>query len=324
MNQFFPARYSRLEPLELARLVQHIWNLPRITRCIFFHSGENDGYRLEQPDEPLFLRAYRLRYSDSSRVKAELELLDAMKRCGAKVSAPIYAANGELFHCVQAVEGIRAIAVFDFAPGKMLSRNSPDGWDIFGRELALLHQTTPLLQDQARSLRNYSLLDLLSEPADRWIKRLNSMSLSTSEVRRISDQLSSMIEPLWLELPVGIVHGDTAGGNAHVDDNGSLTWFDFMWTGIAPFVWDIATFRRGAGEIEANWVPFLAGYESVRKLNECELRAVPILAAIRNIFVTDIIINECDSDLHAEATPSWFQSRLDELKRLVDRIESVS
>ena len=283
-------------------------------RCTFFHKGENDNYRIESEQGKFCLRVYRARHSNPRKVEPELTLLNELAEEALPVSHPLHTRQQSLSVNVTAPEGVRTLVLFSWAPGAMLNRDAPTSWDIFGSELARLHHASALTSN----LPHYDKESLLTRPAARWSHRMQAIGLNPLEVQKLAEILDERMDPLWDRLPSSLVHGDAAGGNSHVDESGNLTWFDFLWKGYGPSVWDLATFRRGAGQVQANWDLALEGYQSVRPLSVAEQEAIPHLAAIRCIFVTDLIIDECDIDLHAEATPSWFDSRVRELRRLVD------
>ncbi len=308
------ARYSTLEPNDLATFVDSHWTLGEPVKCVFFHRGENDNYRIEVGDQRFCLRVYRTRHSQPKRVESELRLLAALDSQDLGVSSAIETHGGNLFELISACEGPRAVALFSWAPGVPAKRESTEGWDLFGRGLGQLH----LASISHSSHRSWDQFSLLTHPSQHWVVRMEQSGLDSSEVQVICDQLEETMAPIWDQLPQSFVHGDAAGGNAHISESGSLTWFDFLWSGVGPSVWDLATFRRGAGQFDENWQSALQAYERVRVLSTAERKAIPVLAAIRCVFTTSLILDECDIDLHGEATPAWFERRLHELRRLMD------
>lgn len=310
-----PARYSRVDSDYLREFVTAQWPIGEGATCTFFHSGESDGYRIDRGTSEWHLRVYRHRFSTDALLLNELKLLVELKKEGLPVSAPIPAVDGSLWQLIEAPEGFRAVTLFDFAEGKNLTRDAGPAWSVFGKELARLH----LAKARPAGVRAFTLDDILHKPADHWAQRAKVAGVNHNDVLIIADRLSEPLSELWPHLPQGIVHGDAAGWNAHVDSGNALTWFDFLWTGIAPLCWDLATFRRGVGEIDENWIPCIRGYRGVRDLEPAEWEAIPLLAAVRNIYVTSLIIDECDQDLQAEASAPWFESRRKELAKLLDR-----
>ncbi len=250
---------------------------------------------------------------ESLAVLTELRVLDA------PVSAPVPCLDGQLNKFVDAPEGVRAVALFDEASGRSLSREDFTGWEEFGSALAQIH----ISKVAGEGLPTLAIAQLLLNPSKQWRTKLHAVGQTDFEVASLVEGLARLIEPVMPYLPIGLVHGDTAGGNAHMSPDGRIAFFDFMWTGIGPWCWDLGTFRRGAGEIDRNWNALCKGYESVRKLADSELAAIPILAAIRCVFTTANIIDECDLDLQAEMTVPWLDKRASELKRLCDRIPQL-
>jgi len=312
----FPARYSRLDPKALADLVEQNWELNDPVSCTFVYCGENDLYRIESGKNTSYLRVYRVRFSDPLRVEPELSVLEEIRTVSDEVSGPIKTKKGKLFLTIQAFEGERMIAFFEAAPGQMLSRSRVEGWDNFGSALARLH----LAKVQGIGLPTLTMEEVLQIPLRRWQEQLLALGQEVRELTDLTEQLAHSMAPIWDHLPVGLVHGDTAGGNAHLDASGHLMFFDFMWTGFAPWAWDLGIFRRGAGEIDENWNAFRTGYDQVRIIEPAELAAIPIFAAIRSVFATANVIDEGLIDLQGECSVSWFAGRLNELRRLVAKV----
>jgi Ser/Thr protein kinase RdoA (MazF antagonist) len=86
----------------------------------------------------------------------------------------------------------------------------------------------------------------------------------------------------------GIIHGDFWWENIHVKDN-KMTIFDFDFCGYGWFAYDIGSLRGTAKAIgfdlsDDKVDAFLQGYQSIRKLTEAELKAVPAFEKIRIIW----------------------------------------
>jgi Ser/Thr protein kinase RdoA (MazF antagonist) len=87
MNPFFPASYSTLEPTALAGLVSEKYGLSHVN-CQFLLRGVGDTYLIETSGPVpgragrYILRAYRASHRNSAQIRAEVELLLALKRAG--------------------------------------------------------------------------------------------------------------------------------------------------------------------------------------------------------------------------------------------------
>jgi len=89
----------------------------------------------------------------------------------------------------------------------------------------------------------------------------------------------------------GLCHGDATGANAHLDQRGEFTFFDFDRAGAGWRTYDIATFRWGMlrfydrAKADEIFEAFLAGYREVRGLPRVDEDAVPPFVAAREIWL---------------------------------------
>jgi Ser/Thr protein kinase RdoA (MazF antagonist) len=88
------------------------------------------------------------------------------------------------------------------------------------------------------------------------------------------------------KLERGFCHGDFHRGNGHIDDDGTITFFDFDCCGIGWRAYDIAVFRWGARLIKKEqelWQPFISGYKDNRVINEFDENASKLFIGLRHI-----------------------------------------
>jgi Ser/Thr protein kinase RdoA (MazF antagonist) len=99
------------------------------------------------------------------------------------------------------------------------------------------------------------------------------------------------------QLEWGFCHGDLHGGNAHIDERKTITFFDFDCGGPGWRAYDIAAFRQGPqGRQDEAWEAFLKGYTERRSLSQLDLAALPWFVALRHLWLMG---------LHAANTPDW-------------------
>lgn len=124
---------------------------------------------------------------------------------------------------------------------------------------------------------------------------------------RVVDSLKEQVANLPVsELEWGTCHGDFHGGNAHVTEDEQVTFFDFDCCGPGWRAYDIAVFRWSRVhqlQDEKLWEAFLAGYMQLRTLQPVDVAAVPVFAAIRQIWL---------QGLHTANAPDWGYSFLDD------------
>jgi Ser/Thr protein kinase RdoA (MazF antagonist) len=114
---YTPALYSIIDPATLGQLVHHDFGLPASRPVYLIQSGLNDHYALHTDQGDFVIRVYRSGWRSNQAIVWELELVDHLTRCGAPVAACIPRMDGGWFSELQAIEGVRQIAVFRYAPG---------------------------------------------------------------------------------------------------------------------------------------------------------------------------------------------------------------
>jgi len=105
----------------------------------------------------------------------------------------------------------------------------------------------------------------------------------------LAEKLQLHVQDVPLDsLESGFCHGDLHGGNAHIDQDKTLTFFDFDCCGLGWRAYDIAVFRWDArlrGKEQERWKAFLPGYREERELSTTDIQAVPYFVAIRQLWL---------------------------------------
>jgi len=105
----------------------------------------------------------------------------------------------------------------------------------------------------------------------------------------LRDELKNQQQQSWDDLPQGVIHGDLFVDNILFDGDKVSGIIDFYYAHTAPWVMDIAITLNAQAvmlgdEDDRRIEAFLAGYESVRALQENEFQALPVslrLGALR-------------------------------------------
>lgn len=292
MNPPFPSTGSCLCTAALAHTVRADYELHPVEAVTLLHRGENDTYRVQAGDERFIFRVYRTRFSRSADVGYELELLLHLKELGAPVSHPIRRRDGLFSGVLQAPEGNRRTALFAYAPGEELGPEPLEGWRSFGAAVAQVHSGGDSFRTE-QSRRPLDLDFLISESLPVVRPFLDPAGEDGSYLCRLADRLRGSLEALPLhDLDWGPIHGDCAGGNAHLDPGNRITLFDFVWCGPGWRAYELGTFRRGMGSDPARWSNFLAGYREARPLPEAEERAAELFVPVRHLWITAEMIRQ--------------------------------
>jgi Ser/Thr protein kinase RdoA (MazF antagonist) len=282
---------SILSADELIQLIQSDYNLPSPVQCWLFQCGVNDIYFVSAQGKKYILRiSHTRRYGafDESAYCFELDLLHYLGQKKSPVSCPLTRNNNDLLGMINAPEGRRYYSLFNFADGEILPALTEEYAYVFGKTLAELH----LVMNKFSSPHPRFHLDeefLINEP----VRRLRAFSQISREnisfLERLAESLSSNIKGLTRQPgEYGIIHGDFWWENIHVKEK-ELTIFDFDFCGYGWLAYDIGCLRGTAKalgtDLSAETVDsFLRGYQSVRKLTELELRAIPAFEKIRVIW----------------------------------------
>jgi Phosphotransferase enzyme family len=131
--------------------------------------------------------------------------------------------------------------------------------------------------------------ELVSRPVHHVMPFLAGRPDDDRYLRELATSLAKGIQQRSADLEPGFCHGDLHGGNAHVTDDGTVTFFDFNSAGPGWRACDIAAYRwatnamRLEGGSDDCWDDFLTGYREVRDLGVGNLAAVPLFVAARHL-----------------------------------------
>ncbi len=118
-------------------MVAETYGLPQPALTLL-RRGLNDTSRVQSGEQRTILRVYRCGWRTPAEVGWELAFLQHLTGRGVRVSSPIPRADGALFGALEAAEGPRAYAMFDYLPGRALD-NTPEDAALYGQCAAGLH-----------------------------------------------------------------------------------------------------------------------------------------------------------------------------------------
>ncbi len=117
MSHLFPASYSTLSATALAGFIGQKYGFVSV-KCKMILRDVGDTYLVDRGDTRFILRVYRPDQRSLSQIKAETDLLLALKERGIPVSWPITDQSGLVIQSVDAAEGVKHMVLFSFAPGR--------------------------------------------------------------------------------------------------------------------------------------------------------------------------------------------------------------
>lgn len=238
-------------------------------------SFNNDVYRIDTDTDAYVLKVYGAGRSEPDEVRWEQLLARELVNAGLQVAADVTTKTGNSVGVLEAPEGPRVFALTTWVPG---SKPQPPWSDALyrsvGAALARLHAAADSFNSTypRRSVRR-------GDEPEQVIAVLNQGSSQQRLVQRAAAAARTELERLAKQgLRWGIRHGDASLDNIHVDEDGTVYFYDFDLAGPGWQVEDLA----GAMSTEFAG-PFLEGYVDERPLAEVDLTALPWLRVLGHI-----------------------------------------
>lgn len=316
----FPTIYSSLSPQALVSQVLSRYDIDDVRSCHFWHRGLSDVYIVQTKTRPYILRVSHHHWRSQSDIYFELELLSFFRDRRLPVAYPLRTRDNRLAIHINAPEGERYAALFVFAEGEVpLGDVNLSQSRLFGETLARIHKTAQLFRTRHHreplSLeylfdRSYETIAPFFEdrPAD-----LDYLKETITSSQNLLQDLPCD-EPHWT-----ICWGDPHSGNAHFTPDGRVTLFDFDQCGYGWRAFDVAKFlhialRTGISRRVRD--AFLEGYQSVSPLDDCEVAAFQPLMQAAHFWSWAIAVVNTSMDNYSRLDRSYFNQRLEQLKRL--------
>ncbi|MBW4502522.1 MAG: phosphotransferase [Scytonema hyalinum WJT4-NPBG1] len=261
----------------------------------------------------------------STLIDFELELLAFRQKQKQPVAYPISRNDRGFTTEIVAPEGTRYVAVFSYAPGRAVNENL-DGIKSYrlGEALAKIHQTLDEFKSNfTRPVLNSDyLLDWSIQAMTPLYQHQESeINYLQKQVGKIKRQLEKFQLPLLVPA-YGICVGDVHSGNTYFTEQNEPTLFDFDQCGYGWRAFDIAKFLQVAMRMKTDVTvrnSFIEGYQSIRKLSETELAAIPVFITAAHIWVMGISASLVEDVLaYGWFTDDWLDARLAMLKSLDD------
>jgi Ser/Thr protein kinase RdoA (MazF antagonist) len=323
-TEALPVTASTLRPSGIARAVETHFPLGKVTACHLINRGFNDTYRVDLTDgRRVTARLSGLRARGQANIAYETALLRHLKNTGAHIAAPMLTHTGSAYTHLDAAEGRRAFAVFDWLPGDVPGDDA-EKIKATGAGLAHLHTRAQSYSGPA-SLYSCDLPALLHRPLV-WLLRSPNLE---PDGRSFLQDLATRLEQCVLgftALSEVTCHGDCHGGNnvMTIDARGQpvASFFDFDEAGPGYLAYDLAVFlwmqqfgRDTAidGSKLALWHAFLNGYRSVADVTSDDVSAVSTFICVRHIWLMGEYASRQD-EWGLLRTP-WLKKQLDLLAK---------
>lgn len=290
MEKCFPVTHSTLSVNALMTDVLPDYEIGAPLECRLLNLGLNDTYLVKTHDGQYILRVYRAGWRSVSEILYELDALLFLRRESHAVSVPLPRKDGSLIHPVTAPEGTRYVALFTYAPGEEPRYEADEEKEAYqyGKAAARIHTATETFQSSYQRFA-IDLPYLLDRPLTSIQPFLTHRPADWQYLQTLAERLRHHVIGLPLEtLEQGFCHGDFHGGNAHLAEDHTVTFFDFDCCGWGWRAYDIAVFRweaRLSEKEKERWLPFLQGYREERHISESDLHATADFVALRHFWL---------------------------------------
>ncbi|WP_404407222.1 phosphotransferase [Jeotgalibacillus malaysiensis] len=270
----------------------HDYDLPHVTECLFLARGLNDTYVLKTNEDNYIFRVYRKGWREEDAILFELEAIEFAQHEGIHSSVPVKRKDGHYLTKIEAPEGTRFGVMFTYSKGERPEITEENSGRI-GRALANLHNATDRFKPTYSRGYELNVNHLLKAPVAIIMKRLGHAL--TEEQETLLHEVVSKVKEVAenKELSYGFCHGDFHNFNFHLHD-GNLEAFDYDCCGTGYRAYDLAVFwwnlkNNYPQQEKTCWRSFLNGYESVRKIDEVDKKALPYFVAARRIWFMGVL-----------------------------------
>jgi len=291
-----------LTSLEALEVLNKHYSLGDVDYCMFIRRGFNDAYVVDTGQEKYIFRLYlngKYYIESDDAYRFELNLVNHLYQAGVPVASVIPTANGELLGTGQTRYGQRIFALFHYADGIPLGRDSVTTEQSYrmGVALANLHLAANSFESQYERYK-LDLKYLVDEPL-RLIfegEKCAEPSHRIKQGRYVVEKLQPMQSYIDRVKSIGtdgdkfgVIHADMHLGNIHFRGE-ELTIFDFDHCAYGWRAYDLAIC---SGLPKAQKMSMIDGYESRRPLSQEERDSLQDLGNLRNLWdIGDILATE--------------------------------
>ena len=276
MNDLANVRVAHtvLHPDWIAAEAARRYPLNGAVKAYLLYRGMNDVYLIKDRETRHAMRVWRKGWRDVDVVRVELEFLDYLRQRNFPASTPLRARDGELYFKLDSPEGVRAAALYSWAPGRKFGEALDERTaEHIGALLAEMHrlgleylgaQQAPTDDVVSFTVSVPPLLEFLHDRPD-----------DAGYYEKLAPLLVDRLQRLAPEtVPFGLCHRDFHPANVHVDENGKITLLDFDGVGHDFFMQDVKNFTFG--NLFFDFAPiygeaFEHGYASVRAFSDAEI-----------------------------------------------------
>ncbi len=314
--------YSTISAKELIPKVLPDYCIEPVIDCLFWERGTNDTYQVRCKNARYSLRIYRHEIYPRDEIDFEVDALNYLHENGFPVAFPIARKSGEYVTEIMALEGLRYVLVTAFIDGKPPEYESIDDSKLFGRSLAELHQVSQRFTSTHKK-KTLDVNNLIDDSLVTVKPHLSHRPDDLSYLLKIAEQASAAVEQVGDDaMDIGFCHGDIHGYNAHLND-GVLTHYDFEECGFGYRVYDLATFKWSFSSRDSgadHGTAFLDGYQSVRKVNDADLRLLDTFVLIRQVWLIAFHMRNAEDFGHGVTSDDYIDYQWKKLRKFSENV----
>jgi Ser/Thr protein kinase RdoA (MazF antagonist) len=281
-----PIIHSVLDAGAVGETIAAYFDLPGPVHCELLTRGMNDVYLVRSGGDRFASRVWRHAFRDEAMVAYELAFLSHLRRAGLPVVSARRTTEGAFHLPVQAPEGERYLALFDWAEGEPYGAHADaDGARRIGGIIGQIHlagadfkPAAPRTVGRSRAFAR-ELPHLLRMVAH----RPEDMDYYPRAIAAVEEALAPVDEA---RAAFGPSHGDFHLYNAFVAPGGSTVILDFDNCGEDHYVQELMSFawaNHYVGVGEDITEAFLDGYGAVRPLSNAEADLIPTFFAAKEL-----------------------------------------
>jgi Ser/Thr protein kinase RdoA (MazF antagonist) len=276
----FPVIHSTLSAAHLALFLQEKYGFNANTTCKLFRTGINHTYMVLADNTKYVFRIYAYHWRTETEIREELRLLNLLKENNLPVSYPIRDKQKKYIQTLAAPEGIRYGVLFSYAEGKKIRNLTEETCYRLGSLLAQMHQVTTNQKVNRIEYQAHTLTQLPYQYATAFFpETMPEMQF----VKTAGHYLTSLFAGADTRgLRSGIVHLDLWYDNLNIQDDLTITLFDFDFCGngwllldIAYFVLQLFNTEPDKAIFKSKSESFLQGYQAVTPIPAEEKRLLP-------------------------------------------------
>lgn len=264
-----------------------LYKVSKNSEVILIQTGVNDTYLLKTKNNKYIFRLYRLNLRSYQDIHFELELLTFLKARGMTVSDPLKNTQDSYITSVSCPEGLRYGVLFNYAQGEGISYKDETGKlaQLYGEHVASMHLAQKGFT--AKYDRELNLDKLIHEPLtkipDLFAEHKQSLAVIEETAQFVLERFNELNKD---QLNPGVCHGDLHCGNAHIDANNKMTFFDFDCCGQGWLEYDLAVYNWACLTIDKKqrYDHFLAAYSSINSM-PINTEAINLFIAMRHIWI---------------------------------------